>query len=239
MDKQVSNARCSEDQMTIRVMQISAYPRRYHDAFIRYNPFDATDLYYHREALEAADWDRKLEMIYAAVAASRRVRMNPLDSAMCSYPVFKNSLDAYRQEISNTWNWTVFDNLYPDQWKFISELYDNIRVMDSKMQLAGNTIAMSYLLPNVIVPIDLPHTIRMLRGKTIMGKSTELQKWWFEKITKFVMTGIAHCDQIEPIFDTLPENDWDTSDLKTIDNLIMGYTFYHQHAENQTTKEPK
>jgi hypothetical protein len=98
--------------------------------------------------------------------------------------------------------------------------------MKSNISLVGNTKVMAHFLPNLIPPVDRQYTLNYLYNKNYIPNNIDKEWNMLKDILLNFFYPIANdTDFLELSQSWINEPDlypWDTSTLKTIDNIIIG-----------------
>lgn len=191
--------------------------------------FSGPSVYFHRKSLRAAqdeNFERFAEYVYAALASWGMHRMGPGGSKMRKFKDFRSSVETVwakaiilRQRLPG--------NLSEHDWTALEEIFSGIRCMESETRLVGNSKVMAHLLPNLIPPVDRAYTLTFLfnqRGKIKNGLESE----W--RMLRTILEEFFYPVLADPGFQLKARewlskadfSDWDTSELKIVDNLIIG-----------------
>ncbi len=201
-----------------------------HDAYYRSEVFGGPSLYFHHRALQAGkqgDFDHFAEYVYALLAAWGMHRMGRGGSKMREFDEFQASLRALWPTILRLRQASPDDLERQDGWRDLNRVFVGIRCMASGTSLVGNSKVMAHALPNLVPPVDREYTLTFLfgHGQIINGLDSEWQK--LESILRGFFYPVL---QSEPFtfkaaqWLQQPERfRWDTSPLKVVDNLIIGF----------------
>jgi len=173
---------------------------------------------------EIADAEQT-ELIYAALTSWGMHRMGPGGSKMRSFEEFKDSVTFVRNDIENLREVSP-RGLTSSNWSALERVFKEIRVMASGTTIVGNSKVMAHLLPNLVAPIDREYTLKYLFGHGMFPN--DLNREWnlMRKIHEefYFPIADAHDFQEEARRWMNPRSgySWDTSILKTIDNVVIG-----------------
>jgi hypothetical protein len=114
--------------------------------------------------------------------------------------------------------------------------------MATGTSLVGNSKVLAHLLPNLVPPVDREYTLTFLFGNKQI--TNDLQGEWLK--LKQILQGFFHPVAQEPLFraravEWLAQSDryrWDTSQLKILDNLVIGLESLSR-AEKEAAKAPE
>jgi hypothetical protein len=200
-----------------------------HEAYYRAEVFGGPSLHFHLRSLGAAkaqDFDRFAEYAYSVLASWGMHRMGPGGSKMREFEEFRTSLQV-------VWPATLRlqerapGNLKETDWADLKTVFCGIRCMASGTSLVGNSKIMAHLLPNLIPPVDREYTLNFLfgNGQVINGIEVEWQK--LVQILREFFYPVVQSSLFQSKADVwLTQNDqfkWDTSRLKILDNLVIGF----------------
>lgn len=113
------------------------------------------------------------------------------------------------------------------EWTLLRDIFRGIKVMVSGTSLVGNSKVMHHVLPNIVAPIDREYTLRYLRGT--INISNDLDTEW--QIMKGILSDFFipitcdadFCSKASKWIANRDEFPWDTSVLKVVDNLVIGF----------------
>ena len=117
-------------------------------------------------------------------------------------------------------------NICRGDWEALKAVFCGIRCMATRTSLVGNSKVMAHLLPNLIPPVDREYTLTLLFGH---GRITNgIEREW-DKLA-VILDEFFYPVVRSPHFQSkaakwlADENrhNWDTSELKIVDNLIIG-----------------
>jgi hypothetical protein len=190
--------------------------------------FGGPSLYFHLQALEAGksgNIHRFAETVYAVLAAWGMHRMGSGGSKMCKFEKFEQSLIPLWPIILRLQQ-VLPKNLDVQGWRDLKKVFCGICCMDSKTILVGNSKVMAHALPNLVPPIDRHYTLRFLYKNETIINGTE---WEWERLQAILQGFFYPVVESELFISQSKEwNDkqylWDTSPLKIVDNLIIGWT---------------
>jgi hypothetical protein len=201
-----------------------------HAEYYRAEIFGGPSLYFHQRSLEAArslDVDCFAECIYATLASWGMHRMGQGGSKMCEFPPFHDSLCAI---------WPLVGELRarrPEQltaadWSKLKRLFTGIKCMRTATSLVGNSKVLAHALPNLIPPVDREYTLRFLYGRTEIKNDLDLEWNKLEEMLRGFFYPVAASPAFrEAVAGWARQREifrWDTSELKVIDNLLIGLT---------------
>lgn len=199
-----------------------------HEAYYKKEIFGGPSLYFHVQSLKAArerQFDRFAECAYAMLAAWGMHRMGSGGSKMREFDEFRSSLNRI-WALSAQLQGKTPGELVEDDWDCFKSMFCEIRCMVTGTSLVGNSKVLAHLLPNLAPPVDREYTLNFLfRNKQI---TNDLHGEW-EKLRE-MLQGFFYPVAQDPIFRAKAEvwlaqrNQfrWDTSQLKIVDNLVIG-----------------
>jgi hypothetical protein len=199
-----------------------------HAAYYQAETFGGPSLYFHQKAIEAAatlDVGRFAECTYATLASWGMHRMGQGGSKMCDFATFYDSL-------KTVWPLVVLfrekqpANLAADDWRGLKSLFIGIKCMRTATTLVGNSKVMAHALPNLVPPVDREYTLKFLYGRGGIKNDIEVEWRKLEEILRgFFYPVSASVPFREAARSWLQQRHhfvWDTSELKVIDNLVIG-----------------
>lgn len=199
-----------------------------HGAYYEARPFGGPSLHFHRRALAArtdADLEPFAEMAYALLAAWGMHRMGPRGSKTLEFETFKASLKPLWPTVLRLQQ-AKPEDLDESGWREMSRVFDGIRCMESASSLVGNSKVMAHALPNLVAPVDREYTLKFLFESKYVPKRVEKQ---WEKLQTILREFFYPILRTEPFKlkvrewqERQPEFKWDTSQLKIVDNLVIG-----------------
>lgn len=197
-----------------------------HAEYHRAGLFTGPSVYFHLQSLHASrtqDFDRFAECVYATLASWGMHRMGPGGSKMRGFAEFSSSLRSIWPTAMLLQRKTPASFNEKD-WAELKSVFCDIRCMASGTSLVGNSKVMAHLVPNLIPPVDRAYTLTFLfnHGRIKNGEASE----W--ETLRQVLEGFFYPVVRSPIFQKKAqvwlahENNWDTSELKIVDNLLIG-----------------
>lgn len=213
-----------------------------HDKYYRAEIFGGPSLHFHLRSLEAVrarDFDRFAEYVYAVLASWGMHRMGPGGSKMREFDQFRASLQAVWPTATRLQDKTP-GNLTEADWSDLKTIFSEIRCMASGASLVGNSKVMAHLMPHLIPPVDREYTLKFLFGNGQFTNGIDVE---WKKLVQ-VLEGFFYPVVRSPLFlekaeTWLADNDrfrWDTSYLKILDNLVIGYSKMLRAEEKRTPK---
>lgn len=198
-----------------------------HSAFHKAQIFTGPSVHFHLKSLAAAheqNCERFAECVYATLASWGMHRMGPGGSKMRAFDDFSSSLQVVWPTAMLLRQKTPA-NLNENDWANLERIFREIHCMASGTMLVGNSKVMAHLLPNLIPPVDRAYTLKFLfkHGRIKNGAQSE-----WETLRK-VLEGFFYPVVLSPIFQKkaqewlAQDNPLDTSELKILDNLLIGF----------------
>jgi hypothetical protein len=199
-----------------------------HAAYYRADTFGGPSLYFHQKALDAAchpDVDRFAECVYATLASWGMHRMGQGGSKMCDFSAFHASLKA-------TWPLVVAlrskrpAELNAEDWANLEALFTGIKCMRTATSLVGNSKVLAHALPNLVPPVDREYTLKFLYGRGDIKNDLAIEWSRLQEILHGFFYPVLLSEPFQQaIRGWVQQRDsfaWDTSELKVIDNLVIG-----------------
>lgn len=198
-----------------------------HAAYYRAEVFGGPSLYFHQQALLAAEADvhRFAELAYAVLTSWGMHRMGPGGSKMREYTEFKASLEKLWTLVS-VLRQAVPESLDESGWRDLRTIFVGIRCMASGTSLVGNSKVMAHALPRLVPPMDRRYTLKFLfgNGRVVNGIDGEWET--LKTILREFFYPVARAEPLEPKLQAWMKEiavyRWDTSPLKIVDNLVIG-----------------
>jgi hypothetical protein len=201
-----------------------------HDAYYRAEIFGGPSLHFHLRSLEAArarDFEHFAEYAYAVLASWGMHRMGPGGSKMREFEEFRTSLQVVWPTALRLKEKTMFNLNEPD-WRGLRTVFCGIRCMASGTSLVGNSKVMAHLVPHLIPPVDREYTLKFLFGNGQITNGIEVEWKKLVQILEGFYYPVAHSPLFQSKAETwLTQNSrfkWDTSPLKILDNLVIGFS---------------
>jgi hypothetical protein len=149
--------------------------------------------------------------------------MNYRGAKLVSFPEFSESLNNLSSKIIRLANYSMDlldENDEHELKPRLGELFENLKVMQSKSRIVGVPKTMHFLLPRLVMPIDGKFTLKFLFGYRVYRCSLSWEARLFLDIfaafSKFAHhVGLTRQDE-DP-------TTWNTTVPKIIDNAIIGY----------------
>jgi len=201
-----------------------------HDAYYRAEVFGGPSLHFHLRSLEASraqDFERFSEYVYAVLASWGMHRMGRGGSKMREFDEFNDSLRLVWPLALRLQGKTP-GNLCESDWDSLKMVFCGIRCMASGTSLVGNSKVMAHLLPNLIPPVDREYTLKLLFRNSQITNGIEVE---WKKLLQ-ILSGFFYPVAQSTAFQSKAEEwivhsdrfKWDTSPLKIVDNLVIGFS---------------
>lgn len=184
---------------------------------------DAPGLYFHKEALSAAgegNFDRFAEMAYAMLATWGMNRSGGGPS-MVDFDCFRVSLSRVRAEADRLHTKTPVEMSQRD-WEGLQVIFEGLQCMKTRPRLVAHSKVMAHWLPKLVPPIDGLYTLTFLYGKAVVPKPPREWAAFKEMLSEFfypVLQERRFAEAVPSLMGSAPAY---TSELKILDNLIMG-----------------
>lgn len=108
-------------------------------------------------------------------------------------------------------------------WEALRKTFLGINVMRTRTILVGHSKVLAHYLPHLVGPVDREYTLQFLKGSTYCPDSPERQAQLFLEILHdfyhVVGTNSSYLALASPW--VAVNTTWDTSILKTVDNLVI------------------
>jgi hypothetical protein len=216
-----------------------------HDTYYRAEIFGGPSLHFHLRSLEAVrarDFGRFAEYVYAVLASWGMHRMGPGGSKMREFEEFRASLQLVWPIASGLQNKTPGD-LNKADWSDLKTIFSGIRCMASGASLVGNSKVMAHLMPRLIPPVDREYTLKFLFGSGQITNGIDVE---WKKLAQ-VLEGFFYPVVRSPLFQAkaeiwLAQSDrfrWDTSHLKILDNVLIGFSKMLRAGEKHTPERAR
>lgn len=211
-----------------KVQLILRNAETYHQAYYRSEIFGNPCLYFHVQALKTHQDPtsaKHLEYIYATLIAWGMNRPGRGGSKMRDFDTFVKSVKPLNDCILKAQTFDCCD-MDEDKWEIVGRIFKEIQVMDSRTSLVGNSKVMHHMLPNIIPPIDRKYTLSFLHGNTNIRNDLDFEWQLMKKIITLFFIPIASDKYFRLLaidwINRKNEFPWDTSELKIIDNIVIG-----------------
>ena len=211
-----------------RVTQVLCNLGSFHSQYYAVKTFGGPSLHFHRRALGLVGRvppSAQAELIYGVLASWGMHRMGKGGSKMLPFDVFEKSVSAVRPKLAKVRKISP-SAMQESDWALLEEVFRTIKVMQSNTSIVGNSKVMAHLMPNAIAPVDREYTLKFLFGN---GNITnDLDKEWllFRKIHEEffypIVSDARFANQAGKWIANQAKWPWDTSELKVVDNLVIG-----------------
>lgn len=199
----------------------------FYSSFNKNSTFRGPSLYFHEKALNLDNsnmsFEKRIEYIYATLTSWGMHRMGKSGGKMVMFDVFSKSIENIKDTIIYMQSYDPLDR-NDDYWHELKHIFVSIEVMQTNTKLVGNSKVMCHLIPNLIPPIDRQYTLNYLYGNTNINTNKD-NEW---KKLHEILNGFFYEILKNKEFDSKasewvknPEQRWDTSKLKVIDNLVI------------------
>ena len=219
-----------------KVKDILSRSDEYHKKYYTSETFFGPSLHFHQRALEVKDanWTAKVELIYAVLTSWGMHRMGASGSKMQSFVIFKESIAAVKREIKKLQQ-AVPQNLSLSDWHRLEKVFKEMKVMASGTTIVGNSKVLAHLIPNLVAPVDREYTLNYLFGSKTFPNDLDREGRLMYKIHEEFYYPVSQ----NKIFQKKAKRwmadiesfPWDTSNLKIIDNLVIGAMRKKKNAE--------
>jgi hypothetical protein len=201
-----------------------------HKAYYKKEKFGGPSLYFHLRSLEKAheqQLDQFAESAYAMLAAWGMHRMGSGGSKMREFDEFLSSMRTVWPSFAKLRE-KLPDNLVDDDWDHLRSIFCEIRCMATGTSLVGNSKVMAHMLPNLVPPVDREYTLTFLYGGKQITNNVETEWSQLRQMLQEFFYPVAR----NPSFQAKAQNwlshreqfRWDTSQLKILDNLVIGFS---------------
>jgi hypothetical protein len=199
-----------------------------HEAYYEAAVFGGPSLHFHRRALAAAQEgnpDQFAEAAYAMLASWGMHRMGTGGSKMLEFDEFAASIKSVWQRVLKLQSRTP-DQLGEGDWDEIAGIFFGLNAMRSSTSLVGNSKIMAHALPKLVTPVDREYTLTLLFGKKDIRNEKKSEWDTLRKILEHFFYPISSTTAFSTKAEAwmkAPAHKWDTSPLKVLDNLIIGF----------------
>lgn len=222
-------ARLSRPDFPALLKRLRANHVQAHEAYYRTEVFSGPSLHFHREALASAKSGDVLgftTQAYAVLAAWGMHRMGRGGSKMRDFAEFRASIEQQWPTIQHLRSVASPSDLDADGWVQLRQVFLGIECMRSGTSLVGNSKVMAHALPALVPPVDREYTLRFIFGRTDI-RNDRVREWDTLELLlrEFFYPALedpAICASLEDWVARPDEFTWDTSLLKTMDNLVIG-----------------
>lgn len=214
------------EQILQLISGLDAYHRHFHDSKV----FSGPSLYFHQRALvdgRADDATRFSESSYAMLTAWGMHRMGKRGAKMNEFGVYQESIHKIWPLVRSLRTQSS-SSIREEDWETIKKAFFGIKAMRSSFSLVANSKVLAHAIPNLVPPVDREYTIRFLQKSKVLPKNIEgewnllrdfLQHFFYPLLANQAFID-AHAGWCNSGIDLT----WNTSPLKTVDNLVVGYS---------------
>jgi len=222
-------------RMNRRIEELSIKIPKFTRVFERSGIFSGPSLYFHKrtidtlrclnttsDAIKSTDF---LELLYATLTSWGMHRMGPGNTKLRDFPEFTSSIRHNRSRISELENISLaemtdieFEQIKKKVWHIIM----NLEISIAEARIVPNCKALHHILPKLIPPIDRTYTYNFFYGRNHLTIS-EMDAF-FEMYERFRCIAKAQKIKIRQLVNC----GWNTSEIKVLDNAIMGYVVSHR-----------
>jgi hypothetical protein len=200
-----------------------------HAAFYEAGIFGGPSLQFHVRALEAAqarDLASFSEAAYAMLASWGMHRMGPGGSKMRDFDEFAASLGLVWPLVVKLQG-TLPHELADHHWEDLATLFFGINAMASGTSLVGSSKVMAHALPSLVAPVDREYTLTLLFGNGQIRNDKQAEWTTLRHILQDFFYPVSASSSFVPKAEAWIKQSakfkWDTSPLKVVDNLIIGF----------------
>ena len=222
-----------EPQRTELLRELDAAHAAYYEAAV----FGGPSLHFHLRALAAAqakDLASFSEAAYAMLASWGMHRMGRGGSKMREFDEFAASLSAVWPLVIKLQD-TLPHELANHHWDDLAALFFGIKAMATATSLVGTSKVMAHALPKLVAPVDREYTLTLLFGNGQIRNDKQAEWTTLRHILEHFFYPVS----ASPTFVAKAEAwmkesatfRWDTSPLKVVDNLLIGF-------QKRTSAEP-
>jgi len=152
--------------------------------------------------------------------------MGPGGSKMRDFDEFAASLRAVWPLVVKLQG-TLPHDLANHHWDDLATMFAEIKAMASSTSLVGSSKVMAHALPKLVAPVDRQYTLTLLFGNGQI-RNDKQEEWTklrqiLEHFFYPVATSTAFLPKAETWMKQSAKFKWDTSPLKVVDNLIIGF----------------
>jgi hypothetical protein len=200
-----------------------------HTAFYEAAVFSGPSLHFHLRALAAAqagDLASFSEAVYAVLASWGMHRMGPGGSKMREFEEFAASLTAVWPLVLRLQG-TLPHELTDGHWDDLAALFFGIKSMKSETSLVGASKVMAHAVPKLVAPVDRAYTLTFLYGHGRVRNDPQAEWITLRKVLQDFFYPVAASPTFVKKAQAWMKQPatfrWDTSPLKMIDNLLIGF----------------
>ncbi|WP_349741503.1 hypothetical protein [Roseateles cavernae] len=200
-----------------------------HARFYASAVFGGPSLHFHLRALSAAesnDINLFAEASYAMLAAWGMHRMGQGGAKMTEFAPYEASLRRIWPLLMELRAMSS-ENMQPEHWCRLEHAFMSIKAMRSSFSLVANSKVLAHVLPNLVPPVDRQYTIRFLIRSSVLPKNIGgewlllrgfLEGFFYPILAEKSLSVAAARWAAEA-----SRYPWNTSLLKTVDNLLVGH----------------
>ncbi len=199
-----------------------------HSAYYEAEVFSGPSLYFHLKSIQTAradDPERFTEYSYATLASWGMHRMGKGGSKMRDYDDYSASIRILWPQIQEIQNRHI-STMTEDDWAQLKKIFLGIQVMATGTSLVGNSKVMAHALQDLVPPVDREYTLKFLYGNGNIQNNVESEWRRLRTILEHFFYPIALSSSYRVAYERWQTEKhffrWDTSSLKTIDNIIIG-----------------
>ena len=199
-----------------------------HGQFYKAAVFGGPSLYFHKRAL--ADGQVGLpafaESSYAMLASWGMHRMGRGGAKMADFGGYEDSLRETWPTIKRLQGREPSAMTATD-WDDLKATFLGIKAMQSAFSLVATSKVLAHALPTLVPPVDRQYTIKFLYGSRVLPKNIDGEWDLLKNFLEFFFYPVLREERFQRAFAQWQANcdryPWDTSPLKTIDNLLVGH----------------
>lgn len=212
----------------------------YHDIYKKSDNFNGPSLDLHIKAMKTSlqkNFTEKNEWIYATLPAWGMHRMGPNGPKMVRLKEYLTSICTLDKKLNQLAQISPTEVFSEPALNIVKEVFNSIRITKNQRILVAVSKVLTHLLPMHFAPIDNQYTLRFSRGVEGIQRHSippdqnqqfELFQQIHEKIYYKIMRDIRFKGFSED--PNLVKCLWDSSELKMIDNLIIGFVLANSTA---------
>jgi len=208
-----------------------------HDAYYKAAVFGGPSLHFHLRALAAAqakDLVSFSEAAYAMLASWGMHRMGRGGAKMCEFDEFAESLRVVWKLVLKL-QAKLPDDLNDNDWNGLADIFFGIKAMATGTSLVGTSKVMAHALPKLVAPVDRQYTLTFLFGSGHISNNMEAEWTTLRDILQHFFYPVSASNtfvrKAKAWMTQLAKFRWDTSPLKVVDNLLIGF-------QKRTSAEP-
>ena len=205
-----------------------------HGSYHASGVFGGPSLYFHKRALAEArvgEVEKFAEASYAMLASWGMHRMGSGGAKMTDF-------DTYAESLRKAWpalealRGVTPSSLKEEDWSGLEKAFMSITAMQSACSLVANSKVLAHAVPDLVPPVDREYTIRFLHGHKQLPKQKEGEWKMLRQFLEHFFYPALEDDRFQAAYRgwDQPGSDlpWNTSQLKTVDNLVVGYVRSHR-----------